>query len=152
MRSHVVSFHLLTLFAFLFFTFQLLFEAAYGESPLGSSRLAPNLKKLTVADVLKYRAAHFVRGNVVVVGNGIGQEQLEAAINKSVAALPEGPAVALPASAYVGGDVKVRTDLDGASLFGLAFPVPAGDASKCSIFLPYLKHRYLNSFFAISCK
>lgn len=82
---------------------------------------------------MKYRATHFVRGNVVVVGNGIGQEQLEAAINKSVAALPEGPAVALPASAYVGGDVKVRTDLDGASLFGLAFPVPTGDAGKSCV-------------------
>lgn len=109
---------------------ELLFEAAYGDSPLGSSRFASNLKKLSVADVLKYRATHFVRGNVVVVGNGIGQEQLEAAINKSVTALPDGPAVALPASTYVGGDVKVRTDLDGASLFGLAFPVPSGDASK----------------------
>lgn len=112
------------------FDIQLLFEAAYGESPLGASKFAANLKKLSVADVLQYRAAHFVRGNVVVVGNGIAQEQLEAALNKSVSVLPEGPAAALPGSAYVGGDVKVRTDLDGASYFGLAFPVPAGDAGK----------------------
>lgn len=109
---------------------QLLFEAAYGESPLGASKFAANLKKLSVADVLQYRAAHFVRGNVVVVGNGVAQEQLEAALNKSVSALPEGPAAALPGSAYVGGDIKVRSDLDGASYFGLAFPVPAGDAGK----------------------
>lgn len=112
-----------------YFCEQLLHEAAFGEaSALGSSIYAPNLKKLSVSDVLQYRAAHFVQGNVVVSGNGIAQERLDAAVNQWASAIPAGAARPVPTSAFVGGEVKVRTDMGGASRFGLAFHVPAGDA------------------------
>ncbi len=114
------------------FCAQLLHEAAFGEaSALGSSAFASNLNKLAVADVLQYRASHFVQGNVVVAGNGISQDRLDAAVNKGASAIPAGAARTQAASAFVGGEVKVRTDLEGSSRFGLAFHVPAGEAGTC---------------------
>lgn len=111
---------------------QLVQEAAFGEtSALGAPRLATNLKKLSVAEVLAYRQAHFVRNNVVVAASGgISQGALDAAVSKHIKAVPAGQAASPAASSFVGGEVKVRVDLDGASRFGLAFPVPAGDAGK----------------------
>ena len=106
-------------------------EAAFGEaSALGSSQFATNLKKLSLAETLQFRAANFVRGNVVVAANGISQDRLNGALNKSSSVIPAGKASAPASSAFVGGEVKVRTDLDGSSRLGLAFAVPAGDAGE----------------------
>lgn len=128
---------------------QLLQEAAFGEAtPLGSSIYAPNLKKLAVADVLQYRASHFVQSNVVVAGNGIAQDRLDAAINKWAPSIAVGAAHMQPATAFVGGEVKVRTDMDGASRFGLAFHVPAGDAGEsCLNFKNCLFNAYYRYFY-----
>mmetsp|Transcript_2002 Transcript_2002/g.4143 ORF Transcript_2002/g.4143 Transcript_2002/m.4143 type:complete len:435 (+) Transcript_2002:145-1449(+) len=108
---------------------ELVQEAAYGEtSPLGGSRFAPNLSKLSVPSVLEYRAAHFVRSNLVVAGSGISHAALDALVEKSASQIPDGAAPTLAASAFVGGDAKVRTS--GPSQLALAFPVPGGDAGK----------------------
>jgi len=110
---------------------ELVHEAAFGEaSALGSSQFATNLKKLSLAETLQFRAANFVRGNVVVAANGISQDRLNGALNKYSSVIPAGKASAPASSAFVGGEVKVRTDLDGSSRLGLAFAVPAGDAGK----------------------
>jgi len=110
---------------------ELVQEAAYGEtSPLGGSRFAPNLSKLSVPSVLEYRAAHFVRSNLVVAGSGISHAALDALVEKSASQIPDGAAPALATSTFKGGDVKVRTDANGPSQLALAFPVPAGDAGK----------------------
>jgi hypothetical protein len=81
-----------------------------------------------VPSVLEYRAAHFVRSNLVVAGSGISQAALEALVEKSAGQIPEGAAPVSAASAFVGGNVKVRTS--GPSQLAIAFPVPAGDAGK----------------------
>jgi hypothetical protein len=112
-------------------------EAAFGEgSALGASTLASSLKKLSVAETLKYRAPHFVRGNLVVSANGLAQDRLDAAVGKHINEVPAGAAVAPAAFNFVGGEVKVRTDLDGSSRLALAFPVPAGDAGECLLHVP----------------
>ena len=108
---------------------QLVQEAAYGEgSPLGSSVLSHNLSKLSMHEVLQYRHAHFVRNNLVVAANGLSQDRLEALLTKGGARIHEGAAHAAAASPYVGGEVKVRTDLNGLTHVALGFPVPAGEA------------------------
>ena len=81
--------------------------------------------------MLRYRAAHFVRGNLVVAANGIAQDRLEALLSGAASAgIPEGAAPTAAASRFVGGELKVRTDLNGRTHLGLAFAVPAGDAGK----------------------
>ncbi|KAJ1427301.1 Metalloenzyme, LuxS/M16 peptidase-like protein [Ochromonadaceae sp. CCMP2298] len=108
---------------------ELVQEAAYGEtSPLGGSLFAPSLSKLSVPSVLEYRAAHFVRSNLVVAGSGISKAALDALVEKGASQIPDGAAPTLAASAFVGGDAKVRTS--GPSQLALAFPVPGGDAGK----------------------
>jgi len=83
-----------------------------------------------VPSVLEYRAAHFVRSNLVVAGSGISHAALDALVEKSASQIPDGAAPALATSTFKGGDVKVRTDANGPSQLALAFPVPAGDAGK----------------------
>jgi hypothetical protein len=36
----------------------------------------------------------------------------------------------MPSSPYIGGDAKIRSDLNGVTYLALAFPVPVGDAAK----------------------
>lgn len=109
---------------------QLVNEAAYGEtSPLGSSLYAPSLSKLTIPSVLDYRAKTFVSGNVIVAANGVPHDSLKEIVDAAAGCIPAGTASALR-SGFVGGEVKVRTDLDGVTHLGLAFPVPAGEAGK----------------------
>lgn len=113
---------------------QLVQEAAFGEdSPLGAPRLASKAKKLSVDQVLEYRTARFVRGNLVVAANGISQANLDATLSKHAGVVPAGSAPAVPPSPYKGGEVKVRTDLDGTSRLGLAFPVPAGEDGEWNL-------------------
>lgn len=124
---------------------ELVCEAAYGEtSPLGASMFAANLRKLSVPSVLAYRAAHFVRSNVVVAASGgISHSALTSLVEKYSAAIPAASGAAPTSTAsssseYLGGDVKVRTDSDGISNIAIAFPVPAGDAAKPYIILKAL--------------
>jgi predicted Zn-dependent peptidase len=118
--------------AVLFDMHQLVQEAAFGDgSAYGSSAMSHNLKKLSLEEVLQYRKAQFVAGNVVVVSSGgVSQANLEGAINKHAKLLPAGQGSTPAAPKFVGGEVKVRTDLEGNSRLAVAFPVPAGDAGK----------------------
>lgn len=110
---------------------ELLHEAAYGEvSPLGSSRFATSVKKINMDSVLEYRSTNFVSSNLVVTANGISQDKLKSLMTLHGDLLPSGPTTPLPSSPYIGGDVRVRVDLDGSTNLGLAFPVPVGEAGK----------------------
>lgn len=109
---------------------EMLYEAAYGEeSTLGAS-VYGNLKKLSVSDVLAYRAKTFVSENIVITANGLST----AALESMIAASADVPTASSPPSSvacpYVGGDYKVRKDLNGNSYLGLAFPTPTGEAAK----------------------
>jgi predicted Zn-dependent peptidase len=106
---------------------ELIHEAAYGENtPLGSSFFSSNLDSLDVKDVYSFRKSVFTAGNVVVSASGIPHEALVQAIECYLHALPAGKP-ATPSSPYVGGDIKVKADLDGETHVALAFPFPAGN-------------------------
>lgn len=101
---------------------------------------ALNLSKLSVDEALQYRASHFVGSNIVLTANGISASALKAIVDEYGATLSAGTAAALPHTPYVGGDVKVRRDMDGElSYQALALPVPAGLAGECesSLFSSY---------------
>jgi len=126
----------------------MLHEAAYGEvSPLGGS-VYGNLKKLAVSDVLEYRAKTFVAGNVVITANGLSSATLESMLSGSMASFPTASAPPSSVSCpYVGGVEKTRTDLNGMTYLGLAFPIPAGEAAKpYSVLQGILSAKGLSSF------
>lgn len=107
-------------------------EAAFGEgSPLGTP-LFGNIAGPSVEEALAYRTAHFVQENVVVAGSGISQDRLKALLALHVARIPSaaGKVQQAPELKYVGGDLKVRADLDGASQLALAFPISSGVNGK----------------------
>eukprot|EP01039_Chlorochromonas_danica_P001985 gene1985-2165_t len=107
---------------------ELVLEAAFGEgSPLGTP-LFGNLAGPSVEEALAYRTAHFVQENVVVAGSGISQDRLKALLALHVARIPgaAGKVQQAPEFNYVGGDLKVRADLDGASQLALSFPISSG--------------------------
>lgn len=108
---------------------ELLHEAAFGEeSTLGASMYSLNLDKLSISDVLAYRATNFVSGNVVISASGISSKDLEALVKDASVTVGSGsPAKACP---YVGGDIRVRKDMGGKTFAAIGFPVPTGEASK----------------------
>jgi predicted Zn-dependent peptidase len=110
-------------------------EAAYGEATAyGSNGYALNLKKLSVDEVLAYRQAHFVRENLTVVTHGgITGEAVKKIVGVHLSQFPTkggNKGVTLPAASFVGGEVKIRADLDGKTHLAIAFPSPAGEAGK----------------------
>lgn len=110
-------------------------EAAYGEgSAFGSNGLAHNLKKLNVDEVLAYRQAHFTRENLTVVTNGgITADAVKKILDVQLAHFPTkggNKGLTLPSATFVGGEAKIRADLDGKTHLAVAFPTPAGDAGK----------------------
>jgi len=116
---------------------EMLHEAAFGEtSSLGASLYAPNLSKLSIADVLDYRRTYFTPSNIVVTGNGISTAALKALLDEEWGTEGEvvvggGKEVKRAATCpYVGGDMKVRKDLGGQTYLGLGFPTPSGEDSK----------------------
>eukprot|EP00286_Rhodomonas_abbreviata_P028184 CAMPEP_0181312168 /NCGR_PEP_ID=MMETSP1101-20121128/13543_1 /TAXON_ID=46948 /ORGANISM="Rhodomonas abbreviata, Strain Caron Lab Isolate" /LENGTH=390 /DNA_ID=CAMNT_0023418981 /DNA_START=121 /DNA_END=1293 /DNA_ORIENTATION=+ len=110
---------------------ELVHEAAFGEeSGLGSSMFAANLNKLGMGAVEAYRAAHFVRSNLSVAASGMSQERLAEVVQRCAETIPEGAAAKPTTCAYTGGSAQKRADMDGNSVLGLAFPVPAGAAAK----------------------
>ena len=114
----------------------LLHEAAYGEnSPLGRPNKATSSLRAEVCDLMAFRANTYTAGNLVVTGSGISHEVLRAAVDGTFH-LAEGKD-AMPASAYTGGDIKVRTDLSGVSHAGIAFPVPSGAGAGSYIVLAH---------------
>ena len=133
---------------------ELLHEAAYGEvSPLGSSRFASSASKINLDGVVEYRNRHFVSGNLVVTSNGISQDKLKGLLALHGDLLPIGPPTPLPPSPYVGGDVRVRKDLDGSTNLGIAFPVPPGDGGKPFLLLAeLLAYNFRKQKKCLSCK
>lgn len=106
-------------------------EAAFGEAtPYGNSIYATSADAVSVADVLQYRAANFVKQNLVVTATGLSADALAKLVEVNAADVPSGKAVTLPGSAYVGGEVRVKADLNGKVNVALAFPAPVGSAAK----------------------
>lgn len=110
-------------------------EAAFGAGAgYGSNGFAYNLKSLKVDEVLAYRQAHFNRENLTIVTNGgITSETVKKWVELYGSHLPTKggkKGISLPATAFVGGDVRVRGDMEGPTHLALAFPTPAGDAAK----------------------
>lgn len=104
----------------------LLHEAAYGEnSPLGKPVNNASALKADVCDIMAFRSRQFVAGNIVVTASGVSHENFKSAVNGAFTSL-SGTATAVDSSPYIGGDIKVRTDLNGMSHAGIAFPVPGG--------------------------
>lgn len=73
-----------------------------------------------------------MQSNIIITADGIAHDRLRSIIERESSWIPKGsvnPTSSLTPSPYVGGDVKVRTDLD-ISHIALAFPVPSGEAGK----------------------
>lgn len=99
------------------------------------------MNKLEVERILEYRYKTYISGNVTVTASGgVSHEQLKELVDCYLHTLKDaGAAVgtaqpsrlpALPESPYIGGDAKIRSDLNGVTYLALAFPVPVGDAAK----------------------
>jgi hypothetical protein len=96
----------------------MIFEAAYGEgTPMGGSAFAQNLNKLSVDEVLSFRARSFTAGNLVISADGVSLADLEKA-----AADFTGAASVASASPYTGGCVRRRADFSGDVHVALALP------------------------------
>ncbi len=108
----------------------LLHEAAYGEnSPLGKPIHNTSALNADVCDLMAFRSRQYTAGNIVVTASGISHDHLKAAVEGAFAG--HGGAASTPVSSpYQGGDIKVRTDLNGKTYAGVAFPVPAGAAAS----------------------
>lgn len=108
-------------------------EAAFGEnSPLGQSFFANSLDSLAASDVLAYRAANYTTGNIVATASGIPHATFKAMMECNLHDLPVQPS-SVPASPYIGGDIKVRTSTSGPSYLGLGFPIPAGEEQTYNV-------------------
>ncbi len=107
----------------------LLLEAAYGENTaMGKPEYSPNLKHLTADEVMAFRNTHFKTGNLVISASGVPHDTLKGLVDCYFHGMPEGKSTAT-AVTYSGGDMKVRTDLDGETYMALGFHSPAGGAS-----------------------
>ena len=83
---------------------------------------ADNLEKLAEKDSVQYAVDNFVLENVVISGTGVSHDRLKQLVQVSFADLKKGKAVKA-ASPWVGGDVRIRKDLDGVSHVGIGFPI-----------------------------
>lgn len=102
-----------------------LHDAAFGEaSALGSSRFAINSHKIDIDEVVSFRNAHFTAKNLVVSSSGIAHDELKRMLEG--AKINTGDASPLPASPFVGGETRIRKDLDGKTHLAVAFPMPSG--------------------------
>jgi predicted Zn-dependent peptidase len=82
-------------------------------------------EELSLEDVLAYRAKTFVSSNLVVTGSGISAANLKVLLETYLHELPKGSKTVV-VSPYLGGDVRLKADLEGSTYIGLAFPTPAG--------------------------
>jgi len=107
-------------------------EAAYGEgSPFGSNGLPVSVQKLSIPEVLAYRQAHFIRENLTIVSNGaVTADTIKKIVEGQSFPSKGNKGIELPANTFVGGEVKIRADLDGNTNLAVAFPIPAGSAGN----------------------
>lgn len=106
------------------------FETAYGASPLGNSVGIDNMNELCVDEVMKYRNSVFTSNNIVVTSNGIVHDKIKQLVECYLHGLPTGTST-VGKSSYVGGynRVKVSQDShhdDDSTTVSIAFPVPTG--------------------------
>lgn len=114
---------------------QLLHEAAYGEeTPLGSPFLPSKreFKALSAEAVLAFRARTYASSNLIVTASGISAANLKVLLESHLHGLPKGgeKAISLPPSPYMGGDVKVKADLEGKTVLGLGFNVAGAKGAE----------------------
>lgn len=120
-------------FFLIFLCLQLLTEAAYLEiTPVGGSKYALDLEHLDTTNVLKYRHAHFVRGNLIIAADGIAHSVLEKAVKANIDKVQPGSLTleqALRQSPYYGGELRVRRNEMtpyNETHAAVAYPVPNG--------------------------
>ncbi len=100
-----------------------MYEAAYGElTPLGGSIYADKIEKVDEKEILKFAYKHFVTGNVVISASGIPHERLKDISEAMLAEFQTGDSTKIT-SPYIGGEVRIRKDINDLSYLGLAFPV-----------------------------
>lgn len=97
-------------------------------TPLGGSVYADNIEKLDEKDSIQYAVDNFVLENVVISGSGVDHDHLKQLVKVSFADLKKGKAVKA-SSSWVGGDVRIRKDLDGVSHVGIGFPIKESNGS-----------------------
>lgn len=101
---------------------QALYEAAYGENtPLGHSLYAST--HVSASGLAAFRARTFTGAGLTVVGSGVAHAQLLSWASALTDGLSGGAAPAAPASAYVGGEARVKASAEEVFV-GLALPAP----------------------------
>jgi len=103
---------------------------------------ADNLEKLPEKDSVQYAVDNFVLENVVISGTGVSHDRLKQLVQVSFADLKKGKA-GKAASPWVGGDVRIRKDLDGVSHVGIGFPIKE---SNGLFFIIYISLKYYIEF------
>jgi len=108
---------------------ELIHEAAFGEgSPMGLPFYLANPEKISAESLISFRDSNRIGGNIIVSGSGISHESLKALVETWFGDLPSGAFAA--SSSYVGGEAKSKTETDGISYLGLAFPLPNDTAGQ----------------------
>jgi ubiquinol-cytochrome c reductase core subunit 2 len=79
------------------------------RSGLGASLFAPTHNTLTVADVKSFASSAFTKGNIAVLGTGIGQDTLTKLVETSLAGAQSSASASTPASQYFGGETRVES-------------------------------------------
>lgn len=111
---------------------ELVHEASFGENtPLGGSVYAPSLNGLLATDVLHFRNTQFSANNLLIAVHGACSAS--AVVDQIQAQTANGLAVGDAASfgaGFIGGEMRVRESIGGATKASLAFSAPAGNSGK----------------------
>ena len=91
--------------------------------------LRSQFESLSYDSVLAYRAKTYTASNLVVTASGIPATNLRVLLEAYLHELPKGAGRVLHSSPYIGGDVRMKADLDGKTVIGLGFPLPENDSS-----------------------
>lgn len=124
-------------------TLELLHEAAYGEtSGFGKSMYSRDVASLQFDDVNAYRNRVYNLNNLVIAGNGISMDNLKSLGDSAVKqfASSSSDSDAWTPSSYAGGEVRVRSNLDGEieSYASFGFNMPAGKQGQAYNVLTHL--------------
>ena len=112
----------------------LVFETAYGASPLGNSVGIDSIDELCVDQVMNYRKNVFTSNNIIVTSNGVVHDKMKQLVECYLHGLPTGSS-SVGKSSYTGGynRIKVLHDShhhgDDSTTVSIAFPVPTGAQS-----------------------
>ena len=110
--------------------------AFYDSETLGRPTVAPlnQLDDVTAEDLSAFVDAHFVAGNMVIVGAGARHKDLVEAAEQTFGALANASRPPVTPAEYVGGEERVHLGASGAADYSIALPTAgSADASAAAV-------------------